>query len=102
MPCSYGFHEGQSCHDALKALNQATFKNWSGSLIEIDIRKYFNTIPHSGLKEILRKKISDKRFLRLIDVLITMPIIENEIVKSNTTGCPQGSIITPATILQTN
>jgi len=92
LPCSYGFREGQSCHDALKALNQTTFKNWSGSLIEIDIRKYFNTIPHSGLKEILQKKISDKRFLRLIDVLITMPIIENNTVKPNSLGCPQGGL----------
>lgn len=93
LPCSYGFRPGQSCHDALRALNQATFKNWRGSLIEIDIRKYFNTIPHSELIEILRKKISDKRFLKLIDVLITMPIIENKTVKPNTIGCPQGSII---------
>ncbi|MEO8402662.1 MAG: reverse transcriptase domain-containing protein [Gammaproteobacteria bacterium] len=93
LPCSFGFRPSQSCHDALRALNQVTFKNWSGSLIEIDIRKYFNTIPHSGLMEILRKKISDKRFLRLIDVLITMPIIENKTVKPNSIGCPQGSII---------
>jgi RNA-directed DNA polymerase len=95
LSCSYGFREGQSCHDALRALNQTTFKNWSGSVIEIDIRKYFNTIPHSGLMEILRNKISDKRFLRLIDVLITMPVIEGKILKSNSSGCPQGSIVSP-------
>jgi RNA-directed DNA polymerase len=93
LPCSYGFRPGQSCHDALRALNQTTFKNWNGSLIEIDIKKYFNTIPHSGLMEILRNKISDKRFLKLIDVLITMPIIEDKLVKPNFIGCPQGSII---------
>jgi retron-type reverse transcriptase len=102
LPCSYGFRPGQSCHDALRALNQTTFKNWSGTLIEIDIRKYFNTIPHSGLKEILRNKISDKRFLRLIDVLITMPIMEDKVVKPNIIGCPQGSSNTPTTMFQTN
>jgi RNA-directed DNA polymerase len=95
LPCSYGFRADKSCHEALRALNKATFKNWNGAIVEIDIRKYFNTIPHSGLMEILRNKISDKRFLRLIEVLITTPIIEGKEIKTNAIGCPQGSIISP-------
>lgn len=95
LPSSYGFRPNQNCHDALKALNQATMKNWNGALIEIDIRKYFNSIPHSVLMKILEDKISDKRFLRLIEVLITAPILENGKVTENTRGCPQGSIVSP-------
>ncbi len=45
--------------------------------------------------ELLRKKISDRRFLRLIEVLITAPIREGNEDKANTLGCPQGSIISP-------
>ncbi|WP_268904658.1 reverse transcriptase domain-containing protein, partial [Candidatus Regiella insecticola] len=73
LPCSYGFRPGLNCHDALKALQQQTFRNWSGAIVEIDIRKYFNTIPHPELMELLRRKIAVRRFLRLIEVLITAP-----------------------------
>jgi group II intron reverse transcriptase/maturase len=95
LDCSYGFRPGRGCHDAIKALNKATFKNWNGAVVEIDIKKYFNRIPHKEMMLFLNHKISDKRFLRLINVLVTMPIIEGKVVTSNTVGCPQGSIISP-------
>ncbi|MDE9475428.1 group II intron reverse transcriptase/maturase [Xenorhabdus bovienii] len=95
MPCSYGFRPELNCHAALKALQQQTFRNWNGAVVEIDIRKYFNTIPHIELMNLLRKKISDRRFLRLIEVLITAPVIEGKQVSDNVRGCPQGSILSP-------
>lgn len=63
LPCSYGFRPSLSCHDALKALSQSAFKIQDGAVVEIDIRKYFNTIPYGSLVEFLRMKISDERFL---------------------------------------
>ncbi len=45
--------------------------------------------------DFLRNKISDKRFLRLVEVLMTAPIIEGKRKIENTCGCPQGSIISP-------
>lgn len=95
LPCSYGFRPGRSCHDALHALYKHTYPCWEGAVVEIDIRKYFNTIPHKELKEILRKKISDDRFLRLIDKLATAPIVQKGKTTANTIGCPQGSILSP-------
>jgi RNA-directed DNA polymerase len=93
LPCSYGFRPGQSCHDALRAVMSSTFPNMNGAIVEIDLRKYFNSIPHSVMMEFLRNKISDQRFLRLVEVLMTAPIIEGERDIKNTCGCPQGSII---------
>jgi len=95
LPCSYGFRPGQSCHNALKALTSSVFSNKSGAIVEIDIRKYFNTIPHGILKKMLLNKISDRRFIRLIDVLVTAPILEENREKANSCGCPQGSILSP-------
>ncbi|UYM15119.1 group II intron reverse transcriptase/maturase [Endozoicomonas euniceicola] len=95
LPCSYGFRPGLNCHDALRALQQSTYRNWNGTVVEIDIRKYFNTIPHKELMKILRAKISDRRFLRLIEVLITAPVMEHKQVSINREGCPQGSILSP-------
>lgn len=95
LPCSYGFRPGLNCHAALKALQQQTYRNWNGAVVEIDIRQYFNTIPHIELMNLLRKKISDRRFLRLIKVLITAPVIEGKQISDNVCGCPQGSIVSP-------
>lgn len=95
LPCSYGFRPGLNCHMALQDLQQQTFRNWNGAVVEIDIRKYFNRIPHGKLMELLRKKISDRRFLRLIEVLITAPVLEKGKPLSNEIGCPQGSILSP-------
>ena len=95
LDSSYGFRPGRGCHDAIKALNKATFKNWNGAVVEIDIKQYFNRIPHKEIMRFLNQKISDKRFLRLIHVLITMPTVEGKVTTVNTIGCPQGSIVSP-------
>lgn len=95
LPCSYGYRPGMSCHDALRALHRASYQIPNGAIVEIDIRKYFNTIPHEELLKLLRKKITDKRFLRLIETLITAPIREGKHDTENSCGCPQGSIVSP-------
>lgn len=96
LPSSYGFRPERSCHDALRSLVAATDRCPDGSTIEIDIQKYFNTIPHEILLECIKKKISDRRFLHLIQVLIKAPIIiSGNKTLENKIGCPQGSIISP-------
>jgi len=88
LTSSYGFRPGLGCHDAIKSLNKATLKNWNGAVVEIDIKKYFNRIPHKEIMCFLNKKISDKRFLRLISVLITTPIMEGKVATSNMAKLP--------------
>ena len=95
LPCSFGFRPGKNCHDALRALTAAVFPNVNGAIVEIDIRKYFNTIPHEALMKLLNNKISDRRFLKLIDTLISAPILNGDKAVENVCGCPQGSIISP-------
>lgn len=75
MPCSYGFRPGLNCHAALKVLQQQTLRHWNCAVAEIYIRKYFKTIPYTELMNLLRKKISDRRFLRLVEVLIMASVI---------------------------
>lgn len=95
LPNSYGFRPNKSCHDALRALNKITFQFWNGAVAEIDLRKYFNTIPHQELMNCLRKKISDERFLNLVNVLLKTPVIQDNQIIPNEIGCPQGSIVSP-------
>ena len=92
---SYGFRPKLDCHAALRSLAKQTYQNRDGAVVEIDIRKYFNTIPHQGLEECLQKKISDKRFLKLINILVKSKVTKNKKEVVNTLGCPQGSSISP-------
>ena len=95
LDCSYGFRPNRSPHLALKRLSNECFKLQEGAIVEIDLKKCFNTIPHLPLRGFLEKKISDKRFLRLLDTLIKTPIQTDEGVLPSDIGCPQGSIISP-------
>lgn len=92
---SYGFHPKLNAHDALRELNRLTYNFNKGAIVEIDITKCFNTIKHCELMKFLRKRISDKKFLRLIMKLIETPIIENSTIVTNKEGCRQGSIVSP-------
>ncbi len=95
LPCSYGFRPKHNCHEALKALMRSTYTFENGALIEIDIRKCFNRIPHDHLLTFIKQKISDLRLLKLVERLITSPIMEDGNVEASTLGCPQGSIVSP-------
>ena len=95
LPCSYGYREGVNGHEALRALMKYSNRFHEGATLEIDLRKYFNSIPHDKLLEILEKKITDKRFLKLIMKLIKSPVLVNGKAELNKLGCPQGSVISP-------
>ncbi len=95
LPCSYGYREGVNGHEALRALMKNSNQFREGATLEIDLRKYFNSIPHEKLLEMLRKKITDKRFLKLIATLMRSPILVNGKTEISKLGCPQGSIISP-------
>jgi group II intron reverse transcriptase/maturase len=95
LPSSFGFRSELDCHEALRALKQHTYRNQDGAIVEIDIRKYFNSVPHEKLMECLSKKISDRGFLRLVNALIKSPIMINDQETINELGFPQGSGTSP-------
>lgn len=94
--CSYGFRPNKNCHEALKELNQQRYRFWNGAVVEIDLQKCFDSIPHDRLEDCLRKRISDNRFLRLVMRLVkTAKQLPSGDVVANHCGCPQGSKISP-------
>lgn len=95
LPCSYGYREGVNGHEALRALMKHSNQFSNGATLEIDLQKYFNTIPHNQLQGILAEKISDKGFLKLVEKLLRAPVRTNGKCELNKLGCPQGSIISP-------
>jgi group II intron reverse transcriptase/maturase len=95
LPVSYGYREGINGHEALRALMKCSNQFPNGATLEIDLQKYFNTIPHEKLREILAEKISDKRFLKLVEKLIRAPVTTDGKTELSRYGCPQGSIVSP-------
>lgn len=95
LPCSYGGRPGIGAHDALRALSGAAYRVSSGAIVEIDVRKYFNSIPHQELMCCIEERISDRRLLGLIHKLLRAPYMNGDKAVANERGCPQGSIISP-------
>lgn len=96
LNCSHGFRPGLGCHTALIDLNINLMSMDCGAVLEIDLRKYFNTIPHEPLIEMMKSKITDLRFLYLIIKLLKAPTLnELGVAIRNEVGSPQGSILSP-------
>jgi RNA-directed DNA polymerase len=96
LDCSYGFRPGRNAHQALANLDKRLLKENCRAAVDIDLRKYFNTIPHKPLGKILQKKVKDRRLLYLIIKLLKAPSLDKDgIAKRNEVGSPQGSILSP-------
>ena len=96
LPESFGFRPGSNPHKALVALDGHLKSPNNGAVIDVDLRKAFDTIPHDHLEEMMRRKISDARFLHLLLKLIRVEVIGSDgEVRKNTCGVPQGSILSP-------
>ena len=95
LECSYGFRPGRSAHDALEALDKQAMRKAGGWVLEIDIRKFFDTLDHGKLREILRRRVHDGVLLRLIGKWLNAGVLEEGRVTHPEAGTPQGGVISP-------
>ena len=96
LDCSYGFRPNRNAHQALAALDKRLLQESCRAAVDIDLKKYFNTIPHKPLGKILQTKVKDRRFLYLIIKLLKAPTLDqNGMPIRNELGSPQGSILSP-------
>lgn len=92
---SYGFRPGRSAHGALNALRTATMEMHGGWVLEVDIRKYFDTVDHAKLREILHQRVRDGVLLRLIGKWLNAGVLEEGKIHFPDAGTPQGGVISP-------
>jgi RNA-directed DNA polymerase len=95
LDCSYGFRPGRSAHLALDALWQRLMEVRGGWVLEIDIRKFFDTMDHRHLHAILRRRVRDGVLLRLIGKWLNAGVLEDGCVTHPESGSPQGGVISP-------
>ncbi|MFZ0932593.1 MAG: group II intron reverse transcriptase/maturase [Syntrophobacteraceae bacterium] len=100
---SFGFRPKKSAHDAVDAVKDA-MHNGHIEVIDADLSKYFDTIPHANLMAVVAERMCDGAILHLIQMWLKAPIMEEDKDgkkrnigggKGNCKGTPQGGVISP-------
>jgi group II intron reverse transcriptase/maturase len=94
-PCSYGFRRGRGAHDALNALWKQSTNFAGGWVVEVDIRKFFDTLDHQRLRELLQIRVRDGVICRMINRWLKAGVLEDGSISLPTQGTPQGGVISP-------
>jgi RNA-directed DNA polymerase len=101
-PNAYGYRPGKSAQDAIREVDQLLYEGHT-NVVDADLSKYFDTIPHSELMQCVARRIVDKHILHLIQMWLTAPVeVRDENGKKRMTGggesdrgTPQGGVISP-------
>lgn len=95
---SYGFRPKRDAHQAMDDVSYH-LRYGKYQVIDADISKYFDNIPHDKLLALISKRIVDKNILKLIKQWLKAPVVEEEKgkkkYKGNDRGTPQGGVISP-------
>lgn len=93
-PCSYGFRPNLGCRNALEEIERLLAAGYV-HVVDVDVRKYFETIPHQSLMNEVAKRIADGRVLDLIEAYLHQGVLEGMKVWMPEKGTPQGAVISP-------
>jgi group II intron reverse transcriptase/maturase len=92
---SHGFRPRRSAHQALEAFWQQASQGRVRWVLEVDIRKYFDSVCRKRLFELISQRIGDGVVLRLISKWLHAGVMEEGLVHYEPEGTPQGSVLSP-------
>lgn len=92
--CSYGFRPNLGCQNALGEIERLLAGGYE-HVVDVDVRKYFDSIPHQGLMNEVAKRIADGRVLDLIEAYLHQGVLEEMKLWMPEQGTPQGAVISP-------
>jgi len=95
LDSSHGFRPRRGAHDALRALNGAALRGECNWVIEADIQSFFDSIDRKLLTEMLRGRIADETFMRLIGKCLHVGVLDGEQYSEPDEGTVQGSTLSP-------
>ena len=93
--CSYGFRPGRSTHQAIDATWKHTMDVKGGFVLEVDLRKFFDTLDHGHLRTFLQQRVRDGVVLRLIGKWLSAGVMDSGNLCYPEHGSPQGGCISP-------
>lgn len=91
--CSYGFRPCRSNSQAVNLVHK--YSNSHKWIVDVDLKSYFDTIPHERLMALIRRRIGDKRILAIIRQWLKAGILEKGEIYKNESGTPQGGVLSP-------
>jgi len=91
---SYGFRPKRSAKDALREVDHG-LKAGKGYVVDADIKRYFDTIPHERLLARIAERIADGRVMGILKQMLQRGVLENREWVGSETGTPQGGVISP-------
>jgi RNA-directed DNA polymerase len=91
---SYGFRPGRGCKDALRRVDGLVKEGYRYT-VDVDLKSYFDTIPHDRLMGEVRKRVADSRVLGLIEAYLTASILDGLEAWNPVKGAPQGAVLSP-------
>ena len=91
---SYGFRPRHGCKDALRRVDELLQQGYV-YVVDVDLKSYFDTIPHERLMDRVRERIADGRVLRLIESFLKAGIMEGLEEWEPEAGAPQGAVLSP-------
>ena len=91
---SYGFRPNRGCKDALRRVDLLVKQGYQYTL-DVDLKSYFDTIPHDRLLSELRKYVADNRVLDLVEKFLKAEILDGKEHWQPESGAPQGAVLSP-------
>lgn len=91
---SFGFRPGRNAHQAIRQV-QAHVRDGYRVAVDIDLAKFFDTVNHDVLMNLLGRSIADKRLLSLIGRYLRAGVLVGEHIQPSEVGTPQGGPLSP-------
>jgi group II intron reverse transcriptase/maturase len=95
LDASHGFRPNRGAHTAIGSLWHQAMKLGGDWIVDVDLRKFFDTINHGHLREFLKRRVRDGVILRLIGKWLNAGVLEEGVHTTPEFGAPQGGVLSP-------
>lgn len=91
---SYGYRPNRSAKDAIERVRKYAEEGYKYAVC-LDLSKYFDTLNHDLLMNMVRETVKDKKLIDLIKKYLKSGVMENGVVMKTKEGSPQGGNLSP-------